>query len=98
MNKPGQKVYIAAALLATLCWGGGMTLTKLALVHIEPSPLLVVQLLASIAFLVCMAPLLRVRLLPPRSLSKRWWLGILEPGLAYFLGLEGLKRISASEA
>ncbi|MGA3156657.1 MAG: DMT family transporter [Steroidobacteraceae bacterium] len=98
MKQRHQKLYVAAALLATLCWGGGMTLTKLALVHIDPSPLLVIQLLSSIAFLVCMAPLLRVRLLPPRSASKRWWLGILEPGLAYFLGLEGLKRISASEA
>jgi drug/metabolite transporter (DMT)-like permease len=98
MNNSIPKVYIAAALLATLCWGGGMTLTKLALVHIEPSALLVIQLLSSIAFLICMAPLLRVRLFSRGSLSKRWWLGILEPGLAYFLGLEGLKRISASEA
>ena len=98
MNVRIRKIYIVAALLATLCWGGGMTLTKLALVHVEPSPLLVIQLLSSIVFLVCMAPILRVRLLPPRSLSKRWWLGILEPGMAYFLGLEGLKRISASEA
>jgi drug/metabolite transporter (DMT)-like permease len=31
-------------------------------------------------------------------LSGIWWLGVLEPGLAYFLGLEGLKRISAAEA
>jgi drug/metabolite transporter (DMT)-like permease len=98
MNKGISKVYIAAGLLATLCWGGGMTLTKLALVHIEPSPLLVIQLLSSIVFLVCMAPLLGVRLLAPGSRSRRWWLGILEPGMAYFLGLEGLKRISASEA
>jgi drug/metabolite transporter (DMT)-like permease len=98
MNKRIPKVYIAAALLATLCWGGGMTLTKLALVHIEPSALLVIQLLSSIVFLVCMAPLLRIRLFSRGSFSKRWWLGILEPGLAYFLGLEGLKRISASEA
>jgi drug/metabolite transporter (DMT)-like permease len=98
MNVRIRKVYIAAVLLATLCWGGGMTLTKLALVHVEPSTLLVIQLLSSIAFLVCMAPLLRVRLPSPRSLPKRWWLGILEPGMAYFLGLEGLKRISASEA
>jgi drug/metabolite transporter (DMT)-like permease len=75
-----------------------MTLTKLALNYFEPTLLLVVQLLASVVFLVCMAPVLRVRLPPLRSLRKIWWLGILEPGLAYFLGLEGLQRISAAEA
>ena len=43
--------FIAAAIGATFCWGAGMTLTKLALGHFEPSLLLLVQLLASIVFL-----------------------------------------------
>jgi drug/metabolite transporter (DMT)-like permease len=75
-----------------------MTLTKLALNYFEPTSLLVIQLMASIAFLICVALALRVR--PPslKSLAGIWWLGVLEPGLAYFLGLEGLKRISAAEA
>jgi drug/metabolite transporter (DMT)-like permease len=98
MKAPKSYAPVAAALLATLCWGAGTTLTKLALFHFEPSLLLVIQLLASIVFLACMAPLLGVRLPRSGSVSKLCWLGILEPGLAYFLGLEGLARISAAEA
>jgi drug/metabolite transporter (DMT)-like permease len=75
-----------------------MTLTKLALAYFEPSLLLVIQLLSSMGFLVCIACALRVRWPSFKSLSGIWWLGVLEPGLAYFLGLEGLKRISAAEA
>jgi drug/metabolite transporter (DMT)-like permease len=91
-------VFVGAAIGATLCWGAGMTLTKLALGHFEPSQLLVVQLLASIAFLVLV-------LLATGTLTTSWsqlrrnsWLGFLEPGLAYYLGLEGLNRITAAEA
>ncbi len=97
MKSPTHTAYLVAALLATLCWGAAMTLSKLALGYFAPSRLLVIQLLSSIAFLLCMALVLRARILPESS-SKVWWLGILEPGLAYFLGLEGLKRISAAEA
>jgi drug/metabolite transporter (DMT)-like permease len=98
MKTPTHATYVGAALMATLCWGAGMTLTKLALNYFEPSLLLVIQLLASVVFLLCMAPVLRIRWPTLKSLSGIWWLGVLEPGLAYFLGLEGLKRISASEA
>ena len=98
MKAPVHGSYVAAALAATLCWGAGMTLTKLALAWFEPSLLLVIQLLASAGFLICVAFALRVRWPTLKSLSGIWWLGILEPGLAYFLGLEGLQRISASEA
>jgi drug/metabolite transporter (DMT)-like permease len=98
VKAPTHATFVVAALLSTLCWGAGMTLTKLALTYFEPSLLLVIQLLSSIGFLVCMGPVLRIRVPTLRSLSKIWWLGVLEPGMAYFLGLEGLKRISASEA
>jgi drug/metabolite transporter (DMT)-like permease len=98
MRAPAHATYVAAALMATLCWGAGMTLTKLALAWFEPSLLLVIQLVASIGFLLCMAIALRVRWPSWQSLSGIWWLGVLEPGLAYFLGLEGLQRISAAEA
>jgi drug/metabolite transporter (DMT)-like permease len=98
MKSPARAICVMAALLATVCWGAGMTLTKLALASFEPSLLLVIQLLSSIAFLVCMAPVLQVQWPTLKSLSRIWWFGILEPGLAYFLGLEGLQRISAAEA
>ena len=98
MKTVNHRTYVAAALLATLCWGAGTTLTKLALSDFEPALLLVIQLLSSVAFLLCMAPILRVRLPTLRSLSKTWWLGTLEPGMAYFLALEGLRRVTAAEA
>ncbi len=98
MKATTRAVYVAAALMATLCWGAGMTLTKLALAYFEPSVLLVIQLGASLGFLLCVALVLRIRWPTRQSLSGIWWLGVLEPGLAYFFGLEGLKRISAAEA
>lgn len=91
-------VFIAAAIGATLCWGAGMTLTKLALGHFAPSLLLLVQLLASIAFLVVILLATGTRTTSWPQLLRSSGLGVLEPGLAYFLGLEGLSRISAAEA
>lgn len=91
-------LFVMAAIGATFCWGAGMTLTKLALAHFPPSGLLVVQLLASIAFLVTVLLFTGVRTTSWPQLLRHSRLGILEPGLAYFLGLEGLNRISAAEA
>lgn len=90
--------YALAAIGATFCWGAGMTLTKLALEHFEPLLLLLVQLLASIVFLGLIALLTGTRVKSWSHLSRSIGLGVLEPGLAYFLGLEGLNRISAAEA
>lgn len=93
-----SSVFIAAAIGATFCWGAGMTLTKLALAHFEPSLLLLVQLLASIAFLAVVLVATGTRTTSWSQLLRHSRLGVLEPGLAYFLGLEGLNRISAAEA
>ena len=98
MTAPRSAVCVVAAIGATLCWGAGMTLTKLALRHFEPSLLLLVQLLASIAFLVLILLAMGIRTASWPQLLRNSRLGILEPGLAYFLGLEGLNRISAAEA
>src|SRR5690606_857530 len=37
MTARRSSMFIAAAIGATFCWGAGMTLTKLALAHFEPS-------------------------------------------------------------
>lgn len=89
---------IAAAIAATLCWGAGTPLSKLALEHFEPTGLLTVQLLSSIAFLLFLQLILRSPVGSWRKLAGYSALGILEPGLAYFLGLFGLNYISAAEA
>jgi drug/metabolite transporter (DMT)-like permease len=98
MTAPRSAIFIAAAIGATFCWGAGMTLTKLALGHFEPSLLLLVQLLASIAFLLIILLATGIRTTSWSQVLRNSGLGVLEPGLAYFLGLEGLNRISAAEA
>jgi drug/metabolite transporter (DMT)-like permease len=98
MTAHRSAVYIAAAIGATFCWGAGMTLTKMALDHFAPSLLLVLQLLASVAFLILMLLVTGIRATSWPQLLRNSGLGVLEPGLAYFLGLEGLNRISAAEA
>ncbi|MBK9251288.1 MAG: DMT family transporter [Proteobacteria bacterium] len=98
MTAPRSAIFIVAAIGATFCWGAGMTLTKLALGHFEPSLLLLVQLLASIAFLLIILLATGIRTTSWSQVLRNSGLGVLEPGLAYFLGLEGLNRISAAEA
>jgi len=98
MTAHRSAVYVAAAIGATFCWGAGMTLTKLALGHFPPSMLLLVQLLASIVFLVVILLATGFRTTSWPKVLRNSGLGVLEPGLAYFLGLEGLSRISAAEA
>jgi len=81
--------------LAATCWGLGTVISKAALAEIAPLPLLAIQLAASLAILVA---LMRVRRIPLRGddppLLGR--LGILNPGIAYALGLLGLATITAS--
>jgi drug/metabolite transporter (DMT)-like permease len=98
MTSRRSTLFMAAAIGATFCWGAGMTLTKLALGHFTPSLLLLVQLLASIVFLVVVLIATGIRTTSWAQLLRNSGLGVLEPGLAYLLGLEGLRRISAAEA
>jgi drug/metabolite transporter (DMT)-like permease len=98
MSAHRPALFVAAAIGATVCWGAGMTLTKLALGHFEPSLLLLVQLLASIGFLIVILLATGIRSTSWSQVLRNSGLGVLEPGLAYFLGLEGLNRISAAEA
>lgn len=82
---------------ATACWGCGTVLSKEALERdVAPLSLLVVELAASsLLLLVCVFVFARPRTAPP-SLGALSALGLLNPGLAYALGLWGLVSISAS--
>jgi probable blue pigment (indigoidine) exporter len=86
---------IAALVLAAVCWGLGTVVSKAALAEIPPVSLLTIQLATS---LVALTALMRWRGIPLRggasSLLGR--LGLLNPGLAYALGLIGLMTISVS--
>ena len=81
--------------LAAVCWGLGTVFSKAALVDIAALPLLATQLAVSLAILVVV---MRVRGIPLRgddpALLGR--LGVLNPGIAYALGLLGLATITAS--
>jgi probable blue pigment (indigoidine) exporter len=88
----------ARLIAASACWGLGTVLSKSALVHFEPIDLLVVQLGASVVAMTLVLALTRSR--PPRP-AAMWsiaGLGVLNPGLAYLLGLTGLTLTSASLA
>jgi drug/metabolite transporter (DMT)-like permease len=83
--------------LAATCWGLGTVISKAALDEIAPAVLLPIQLTASVIVLVLV---MRWRGVPlrgdaPAALGR---LGILNPGVAYTLGLLGLATITASLA
>lgn len=82
---------------ATACWGCGTVLSKQVLDRgVAPLTLLVIELMASALLLGLGAVLVRVRLSWSATLAKLALLGILNPGIAYALGLLGLVTISAS--
>lgn len=85
---------LALLTLAAASWGMGTVASKRAVAEIPPFTLLTVQLAASLAVLVVV---MRARGLSLRgSPQPLAWLGVLNPGIAYALGLAGLTYISAS--
>jgi len=86
---------LAALILAATCWGVGTVISKAALAEVSPFTLLPIQLAASLAIL---AILMRRRGISFRTEGSPLLgrLGLLNPGLAYALGLIGLTSITAS--
>jgi drug/metabolite transporter (DMT)-like permease len=84
-------------ILATACWGCGTVLSKQVLDRgVAPLTLLPLELIASCLLLSISMLVLRIRPSRGRGPVKLTPLGILNPGLAYALGLLGLVTISAS--
>ena len=82
---------------ATACWGCGTVLSKQVLDRgVAPLTLLVVELTASGLLLLLATLLLGVRLTWSPAMVKLAVLGLLNPGLAYALGLLGLVSVTAS--
>ena len=81
---------------AAACWGVGTVVSKQALDDIAPLTLLPIQLLASTVFLFGMQLATRSRIVWSAQLRRLAALGLLNPGLAYALGLLGLVSITAS--
>lgn len=81
---------------ATACWGSGTVLTKQVLDNVAPLALLPMQLSASCVLLVLLCLVRRERLTWSSGTRKLAALGVLNPGVAYALGLLGLVSITAS--
>lgn len=81
---------------AAACWGIGTVISKHALDGIEPITLLTAQLLTSTAFLFGVILIQRVRIVWTPDMRRLAALGVLNPGIAYALGLLGLTYITAS--
>jgi drug/metabolite transporter (DMT)-like permease len=80
--------------LAAACWGLGTVVSKRAIEEMPPVVLFPIQLAASLVVLALLMRRAGVRLTgAPKRLGR---LGLLNPGLAYALGLIGLTYISAS--
>jgi drug/metabolite transporter (DMT)-like permease len=81
---------------ATACWGAGTVATKQVLDDVDPLTLLPMQLAASCLFLLAACALGRTKITWTSDTKRLTALGILNPGLAYALGLLGLASITAS--
>ncbi|WP_189080694.1 DMT family transporter [Mangrovihabitans endophyticus] len=87
---------IGMLVAATACWGAGTVVSKHLLGSVEPLTLLPVQLAASCLFLLAAVSLGTARVARPRHAAWFAALGMLNPGLAYALGLLGLTSVTAS--
>lgn len=94
----GRPLAVAAMLGSAACWGGATVLTKGALSAFDPFVLLSIQLAASVGALWLGVVLARVRLPRLRGMARAGSTGVLEPGLAYAVGVPGLALTTASNA
>jgi len=81
---------------ATACWGTGTVVTKQVLGSVEPLTLLPLQLVASCLFLLAAVRISNTKVDWSAQMTRLTLLGILNPGVAYALGLPGLASITAS--
>jgi probable blue pigment (indigoidine) exporter len=78
------------------CWGVGTAISKQAVADLPPLTLLAVQLGVSVAVLALVGLARGERIRTAAGEGRIARLGLLNPGLAYALGLLGLTQISAS--
>ena len=93
LRRPSHVLFLVSA---ALFWGLGTVLTKYALTGFSSVTLLPIQLLSSAVFLVVVLAIRAERPRFTRENHRAALLGILNPGIAYALGLLGLSRIDAS--
>ena len=91
-----SRTAVAALVAAAACWGTGTVVSKQVVDDVAPLTLLPVQLLASCVFLFVIALVRREPWAWTPPVRRLAALGILNPGIAYALGLIGLTTITAS--
>ncbi|GGK43538.1 DMT family transporter [Salinarimonas ramus] len=95
---PGRALAILAMIGSAACWGSATVMSRDLLYAIPPVTLLVVQLTASVAFLVVLsAPHVFWRY-RSRRFARAASIGLLEPGATYTIGLVGLALTTAGSA
>jgi probable blue pigment (indigoidine) exporter len=93
---PAAPTAIAALVAAAACWGLGTVASKQVVDDVAPLTLLPLQLAASCVLLLLLTLVRRERLAWTSPMRRLAALGILNPGIAYALGLIGLTTITAS--
>lgn len=86
------------AILAALCWGAALVMSKGIVEYYPPLPLLLLQLCSSVLFLWLILFIGRIAVPNLTSLLRVSLLGLLEPFLTYMLVLTGLTYARASDA
>lgn len=90
--------YSLSLIAAAACWGVATVVSKRALDEIPPLTLLPIQLTVSVGVLAIAVRAQRLRINWSPEMRRLGVLGVLNPGVAYALGLLGLSFISASLA
>ena len=93
---PTARTAVAALVAAAACWGIGTVVTKQVVDDVAPLTLLPLQLAASCVFLLVVALVRHEPLAWTPPVRRLAALGVLNPGMAYALGLVGLTTITAS--
>lgn len=93
---PTSRAAVAALVAAAACWGLGTVVSKQVVDDVVPLTLLPLQLAVSSALLLTITVARRESLAWTPPVRRLTALGVLNPGLAYALGLVGLTTITAS--
>ena len=96
LRAPAARPAVAALVAAAACWGTGTVVSKQVVDDVAPLTLLPAQLAASCALLLVIALVRREPFAWTPPVRRLAALGILNPGIAYALGLIGLTTITAS--
>ena len=93
---PAAPTAVAALVASAACWGLGTVASKQVVDDVAPLTLLPLQLTASCALLLLVVLVRRERFGWTPPMRRLAALGVLNPGIAYALGLIGLTTITAS--